>query len=73
MACGGRYKFNAMSQFVDEDLCLSFRSLPPKEGIVAVVSKDILSVLGPGRVCEIGCWREHEMPQPNRKIDKRIV
>ena len=28
-----------MSQFVEEALCLSFRSLPPKEAIVAVVSK----------------------------------
>jgi hypothetical protein len=31
-----------MSVFVLEDLCFSFSSLPPKEAIVAVVSKDIL-------------------------------
>lgn len=33
-----------MSVFVLDDWCLSFKSLPPKEAIVAVVSKDILIV-----------------------------
>jgi hypothetical protein len=31
-----------MSVFVLEDLCLSFRSLPPNEAIVPVVSNDML-------------------------------
>jgi hypothetical protein len=31
-----------MSVFVLEDLCLSFRSLPPKEAMVPVVSKDMV-------------------------------
>lgn len=31
-----------MSVFVLDDLCLSLRSLPPKEAMVPVVSKDML-------------------------------
>ena len=33
---------SSMSVFVLEDLCFNLRSLPPKEAIVPVVSKDIL-------------------------------
>jgi hypothetical protein len=36
-ACGGRNILRAMSVVVLDDLCFSFRSLPPKEAIVAVV------------------------------------
>jgi hypothetical protein len=41
-ACGGRNMLSSMSVFVLDDLCFNFRSLPPKEAMVAVVSKDML-------------------------------
>ena len=34
--------FSSMSVFVLEDLCFNLRSLPPKDAMVPVVSKDIL-------------------------------
>ena len=41
--CGGRYKFNAISQLVVEALWVSLRSFPPNDAIEAVVLKvDIL-------------------------------
>lgn len=36
---------SAMSVLVLEDLCFSFRSFPPNEAMVAVVSKDIMSAV----------------------------
>jgi hypothetical protein len=42
-AWGGRYRFSAISQPVVDALCVSFRSFPPKEAIVAVVLNDILN------------------------------
>jgi hypothetical protein len=33
---------SSMSVFVLEDLCFSFRSLPPNEAMVPVVSKDMV-------------------------------
>ena len=45
MAWGGRYKFNAISHPVDDAVCVSLRSLPPKEAIVAAVLNVILIVL----------------------------
>ena len=33
---------SSISVFVLEDLCFSLRSLPPKEAIVPVVSKDMM-------------------------------
>jgi hypothetical protein len=48
MAWGGRYKFNAISQPVDDAVCVSLRSLPPKEAIVAAVLKVMLTVVNGG-------------------------
>lgn len=42
---------SSMSVFVLDDLCFSFKSLPPKEAMVAVVSKDMLN----RRVWYSGC------------------
>ena len=41
---GGRKRFKAISQPVVEESWVSFRSLPPKEAIVAVVLKDMVLV-----------------------------
>lgn len=41
--CGGRYKLNAISHFVDVALWESFSSFPPKEEIVALVVTAMLS------------------------------
>jgi hypothetical protein len=41
-AWGGMKTLSSMSVFVLEDLCLSLRSLPPKEAMVPVVSNDMM-------------------------------
>ena len=39
---GGRKRFRAISQLVVEALWTNFRSLPPKEAMVALVSRDMI-------------------------------
>ena len=42
-ACGGRKRLSFISQFVVEALWVSLRSLPPKEAMVALVWRDMMS------------------------------
>lgn len=44
VAWGGRKRFKAISQPVEEALWVSLRSLPPNEAIVAVVLKGIVCI-----------------------------
>lgn len=44
-ACGGKKRLNFISHFVVVAAWLSFRSLPPKEAMVAFVVTDILYIL----------------------------
>lgn len=43
-ACGGRYRLKAISQLVVVALCVSFKSLPPNEAMLALVVTDIFVV-----------------------------